>query len=81
MYGNLPSMGQLADWEFAISQHSAVPQGLLVRLHCCIVLIFPAWKYFLLIFVYIIFSKSERIFIDSVDSLPFSIGYHSSNAS
>ncbi|XP_022149691.1 citrate synthase, glyoxysomal [Momordica charantia] len=29
MYGNLPSQSQLADWEFAISQHSAVPQGIL----------------------------------------------------
>ncbi|KAG9132063.1 hypothetical protein Leryth_022508 [Lithospermum erythrorhizon] len=29
MYGNLPSATQLADWEFAVSQHSAVPQGLL----------------------------------------------------
>ncbi|KAK4793187.1 hypothetical protein SAY86_023622 [Trapa natans] len=29
MYGSLPSQGQLADWEFAISQHSAVPQGIL----------------------------------------------------
>ncbi|XWS33022.1 hypothetical protein CRYUN_Cryun22dG0041700 [Craigia yunnanensis] len=29
MYGNLPSQGQLADWEFAVSQHSAVPQGIL----------------------------------------------------
>ncbi|THU53564.1 hypothetical protein C4D60_Mb10t15750 [Musa balbisiana] len=29
MYGNLPTESQLADWEFAISQHSAVPQGLL----------------------------------------------------
>ncbi|KAJ1691031.1 hypothetical protein LUZ63_015186 [Rhynchospora breviuscula] len=29
MYGNLPSRSQLADWEFAISQHSAVPQGVL----------------------------------------------------
>jgi len=29
MYGNLPSENQLADWEFAISQHSAVPQGIL----------------------------------------------------
>ncbi|KAJ3692101.1 hypothetical protein LUZ60_012451 [Juncus effusus] len=29
MYGNLPSQSQLADWEFAISQHSAVPQGVL----------------------------------------------------
>ncbi|KAJ7960705.1 Citrate synthase [Quillaja saponaria] len=29
MYGNLPSENQLADWEFAISQHSAVPQGVL----------------------------------------------------
>jgi citrate synthase len=30
MYGNLPTQSQLASWEFAISQHSAVPQGLLV---------------------------------------------------
>lgn len=29
MYGNLPTQGQLSDWEFTISQHSAVPQGLL----------------------------------------------------
>ncbi|KAK7853083.1 citrate synthase [Quercus suber] len=29
VYGNLPSENQLADWEFAISQHSAVPQGIL----------------------------------------------------
>ncbi|KAG0495053.1 hypothetical protein HPP92_006047 [Vanilla planifolia] len=29
LYGNLPSKNQLADWEFTISQHSAVPQGLL----------------------------------------------------
>ncbi|CAG7905361.1 hypothetical protein BRARA_D00223 [Brassica rapa] len=29
IYGNLPSKSQLADWELAISQHSAVPQGLL----------------------------------------------------
>ncbi|CAI0461356.1 unnamed protein product [Linum tenue] len=29
VYGNLPSQSQLADWEFAISQHSAVPQGIL----------------------------------------------------
>ncbi|KAL3848704.1 hypothetical protein ACJIZ3_010586 [Penstemon smallii] len=29
MYGNLPSEAQLADWEFAVSQHSAVPQGIL----------------------------------------------------
>ncbi|MCE3050768.1 Citrate synthase 2, peroxisomal [Datura stramonium] len=29
MYGNLPSENQLADWEFAVSQHSAVPQGIL----------------------------------------------------
>ncbi|MBA0559772.1 hypothetical protein Golob_016718 [Gossypium lobatum] len=29
MYGNLPSESQLADWEFAVSQHSAVPQGVL----------------------------------------------------
>lgn len=32
VYGNLPSERQLADWEFAVSQHSAVPQGILVRL-------------------------------------------------
>ncbi|KAA8526241.1 hypothetical protein F0562_008020 [Nyssa sinensis] len=32
MYGNLPSESQLADWEFAVSQHSAVPQGILVSL-------------------------------------------------
>lgn len=30
VYGNLPFQSQLADWEFAISQHSAVPQGILV---------------------------------------------------
>ena len=30
VYGNLPSENQLADWEFAIAQHSAVPQGVLV---------------------------------------------------
>ncbi|XP_004251813.1 citrate synthase, glyoxysomal [Solanum lycopersicum] len=29
LYGNLPSENQLADWEFTVSQHSAVPQGLL----------------------------------------------------
>ncbi|KAK6939660.1 Citrate synthase [Dillenia turbinata] len=29
MYGNLPFESQLADWEFAVSQHSAVPQGIL----------------------------------------------------
>ncbi|KAM2268119.1 hypothetical protein ACFX1S_046287 [Malus domestica] len=29
MYGNLPSESQYADWEFAVSQHSAVPQGIL----------------------------------------------------
>ncbi|KAH9794173.1 hypothetical protein WN944_011326 [Citrus x changshan-huyou] len=29
MYGNLPSESQLTDWEFAVSQHSAVPQGIL----------------------------------------------------
>ncbi|KAK8938101.1 hypothetical protein KSP40_PGU004591 [Platanthera guangdongensis] len=33
MYGNLPSKTQLADWEFTISQHSAVPQGLLDIIH------------------------------------------------
>jgi len=30
VYGNLPSESQLAAWEFNISQHSAVPQGVLV---------------------------------------------------
>lgn len=30
VYGNLPTQSQLADWEFAVSQHSAVPQGVLV---------------------------------------------------
>ncbi|KAJ8567953.1 hypothetical protein K7X08_020675 [Anisodus acutangulus] len=29
MYSNLPSENELADWEFAVSQHSAVPQGIL----------------------------------------------------
>ncbi|XP_057528101.1 citrate synthase, glyoxysomal-like [Amaranthus tricolor] len=29
MYGNLPSKSQLASWEFAVSQHSAVPEGVL----------------------------------------------------
>ncbi|KAL2316787.1 hypothetical protein Fmac_030663 [Flemingia macrophylla] len=29
MYGSLPSESQLAEWEFAVSQHSAVPQGVL----------------------------------------------------
>ncbi|CAN4104458.1 unnamed protein product [Withania somnifera] len=29
MYGNLPSENQLADWEFAVSHHSSVPQGVL----------------------------------------------------
>ncbi|GMY08900.1 citrate synthase, glyoxysomal [Fagus crenata] len=33
MYGNLPSENQLADWEFAIAQHSAVPQGILDVIH------------------------------------------------
>ncbi|OWM73312.1 hypothetical protein CDL15_Pgr001426 [Punica granatum] len=33
MYGNLPSQSQLADWEFAISQHSAVSQGILDIIH------------------------------------------------
>ncbi|XP_077251074.1 citrate synthase, glyoxysomal-like [Tasmannia lanceolata] len=33
MYGNLPSKSQLADWEFAVSQHSAVPQGILDIIH------------------------------------------------
>lgn len=32
VYGNLPTEGQLAEWEFAVQQHSAVPQGLLVWL-------------------------------------------------
>ncbi|KAH0651945.1 hypothetical protein KY285_031366 [Solanum tuberosum] len=29
MYGNLPSENQLSNWEFAVSHHSAVPQGVL----------------------------------------------------
>ncbi|KAG6748576.1 hypothetical protein POTOM_048505 [Populus tomentosa] len=29
IYGSLPSQSQLADWEFAILQHSALPQGVL----------------------------------------------------
>lgn len=29
MYGNLPSQSQLADWEFAVSQHSAAPEGVM----------------------------------------------------
>ncbi|KAG0598229.1 hypothetical protein M758_12G056100 [Ceratodon purpureus] len=29
MYGNLPTKPQLADWEASISQHSAVPEGVL----------------------------------------------------
>jgi len=33
VYGNLPSESQLAEWEFAISQHSAVPQGVLVSFY------------------------------------------------
>ncbi|KAJ0662240.1 putative transferase [Helianthus annuus] len=33
MYGNLPNKSQLADWEFAVSQHSAVPQGILDIIH------------------------------------------------
>ncbi|GAB2274678.1 hypothetical protein Dimus_009449 [Dionaea muscipula] len=33
LYGNLPSEHQLADWEFVVSQHSAVPQGILDIIH------------------------------------------------
>ncbi|KAM0019687.1 putative transferase [Helianthus debilis subsp. tardiflorus] len=33
MYGNLPSQSQLADWEFSVAQHSAVPQGILDIIH------------------------------------------------
>ncbi|PWA89079.1 citrate synthase, glyoxysomal [Artemisia annua] len=33
MYGNLPSQSQLADWEFTVAQHSAVPQGILDIIH------------------------------------------------
>nr|AFK34122.1 unknown [Medicago truncatula] len=29
LYGNLPSASQLQEWEFAISQHPALPQGVL----------------------------------------------------
>lgn len=32
VYGYLPSRKQLEDWEFGVSQHSAVPQGVLVCL-------------------------------------------------
>lgn len=32
VYGNLPTNAQLADWEASISQHSAVPEGVLVCL-------------------------------------------------
>lgn len=39
MYGNLPSATQLADWEFAISQHSALPDGLMVYAHFSLVYI------------------------------------------
>jgi len=37
VYGSLPSQSQLADWEFAILQHSALPQGVLVRLSLSLV--------------------------------------------
>ncbi|KAM7255304.1 hypothetical protein ACFE04_020545 [Oxalis oulophora] len=33
IYGGLPSQTQLATWEFNVSQHSAVPQGLLDIIH------------------------------------------------
>lgn len=33
LYGNLPSQSQLADWEFTVAQHSAVPQGILDIIH------------------------------------------------
>ncbi|KAK1320159.1 hypothetical protein QJS10_CPA03g00781 [Acorus calamus] len=33
MYGNLPSKSQLSDWEFAVAQHSAIPQGVLDIIH------------------------------------------------
>lgn len=42
VYGNLPSENQLADWEFAVSQHSAVPQGILVKL-CSVKLLVKIW--------------------------------------
>ena len=32
MYGNLPTKAQLTYWETSISQHSAVPEGVLVCL-------------------------------------------------
>lgn len=38
VYGNLPSQSQLADWEFAVTQHSAVPQGILVSLSVCVLI-------------------------------------------
>ncbi|XP_019084945.1 PREDICTED: citrate synthase 1, peroxisomal-like [Camelina sativa] len=34
IYGNLPSKSQLADWQFAISQNSVVPQGVLDIIQC-----------------------------------------------
>jgi len=36
VYGSLPTESQLAEWNFAISQHSAVPQGVLVSFFCYI---------------------------------------------
>ncbi|KAL2334634.1 hypothetical protein Fmac_015847 [Flemingia macrophylla] len=33
VYGSFPSESQLAEWEFAVSQHSAVPQGVLVSFY------------------------------------------------
>jgi hypothetical protein len=32
VYGNLPTKTQLADWDASISQHSVVPEGVLVCL-------------------------------------------------
>lgn len=46
MYGSLPSETQLADWEFAVSQHSAVPQGILV----CFLFFLPLYYLMLLLF-------------------------------
>ncbi|GER49559.1 citrate synthase [Striga asiatica] len=46
MYGNLPSEAQLADWEFAVSQHSAVPQGILNHLFGAQPLVFSIFLHF-----------------------------------
>lgn len=57
VYGNLPSESQLADWEFAISQHSAVPQGILVRLFPDSSYLVPLRFLFLLMLAVIVLSQ------------------------